>query len=420
MSTRTSIALFQAFGVELEYMIVDADTLDVRPITDQLLFDAAGDYVSDFESGDISWSNELVLHVVELKTTDPAAELAPLSRSFQREVERINRMLEPHGAMLMPSAMHPWMNPDLEMRLWPHDDRTIYETFHRIFNCGGHGWANLQSVHLNLPFAGDDQFGRLHTAIRLLLPILPALAAASPLVEGRLTGTLDNRLDYYRSNSRRVPSVCGQVIPEPVASREEYERTILRPIYDDLAPLDPHGVLRHEWANARGAIARFMRDTIEIRVLDVQECPRADLAICAAVTAVLKALTDGRWTSCERQRELDTDTLHAILREVIRDADQAPIIHADYLTQFGVDGPGRDHVRTAGDLWRYLLDATGVHGGTRDGSWRESLGTITRHGPLARRIARAVGPQPDRERMRAVYRQLCACLQHDQLFVPHG
>lgn len=28
--------LFEAFGIELEYMIVDQDTLDVKPIADQL------------------------------------------------------------------------------------------------------------------------------------------------------------------------------------------------------------------------------------------------------------------------------------------------------------------------------------------------------------------------------------------------
>src|SRR5690606_18371458 len=100
-------------------------------------------------------------------------------------------------------------------------------TFDRIFNCGGHGWANLQSVHLNLPFANDAEFGRLHTAIRLLLPLMPALAASSPLVERRMTGVLDNRLEFYRSNAKRVPSVTGLVVPEPALTRQEYEQDIL-------------------------------------------------------------------------------------------------------------------------------------------------------------------------------------------------
>ena len=50
----------------------------------------------------------------------------------------------------------------------------MYEAYDRIFDCRGHGWANLQAVHLNLPFSGDEEFGRLHAAIRLVLPIMPA------------------------------------------------------------------------------------------------------------------------------------------------------------------------------------------------------------------------------------------------------
>jgi len=162
MSTSTARHLFEAFGVELEYMIVDADTLAVLPITDQVLHAVAGEIVSDIEHGNITWSNELALHVIELKTTDPAAKVGPLPAWFQEQIGRINTALEPFGGRLMPTAMHPWMDPDRELRLWPHDNSPIYAAFDRIFNCSGHGWANLQSVHLNLPFADDDEFGRLH------------------------------------------------------------------------------------------------------------------------------------------------------------------------------------------------------------------------------------------------------------------
>jgi glutamate---cysteine ligase / carboxylate-amine ligase len=282
--------LFERFGVELEYMIVDARTLAVLPVTDRVLHAVAGEYVSDVELGAVSWSNELALHVIELKTTDPAARLDGLAAEFQEHVVRINRLLEPLGGRLMPTAMHPWMDPHREMRLWPHDYSPVYEAFDRVFDCRGHGWANLQSVHLNLPFADDAQFARLHAAIRLLLPIMPALAASSPVMDGRATGRLDNRLEVYRHNARRVPRVSGAVIPEPVFSRQAYEQEILQPLYRDIAPLDPDGTLQFEWLNARGAIARFDRNTIEIRVLDVQECPRADLAVCRLLTDVLRAM----------------------------------------------------------------------------------------------------------------------------------
>ena len=293
MCTAQRLGLFQACGVELEYMIVDRATLDVRPIADELFRDAAGgsEYVGEFASGDVSWSNELVAHVVELKTTEPAKSLAPLADAFQAQVRRINELLAPHGARLMPGGMHPWMDPDRETKLWPHDSSEIYESFHRIFGCGGHGWSNLQSVHLNLPFADDAEFGRLHAAIRVLLPILPVLAASSPIVDGRVTGVLDARLDAYRENSRRIPSITGHVVPEAVFTEADYRDSILARLYSDIAPHDPQAILQHEWLNARGAIARFERNTIEVRVLDVQECPAADVAICGLATAALRRLS---------------------------------------------------------------------------------------------------------------------------------
>ena len=53
----------------------------------------------------------------------------------------------------------------------------------------------------------------------------------------------------------------------------------------------PKAMLQDEWLNSRGAVARFEPgNTIEIRVLDVQECPQADVAICALIADVLERL----------------------------------------------------------------------------------------------------------------------------------
>ena len=42
MSKTPRLHLFQAYGIELEYMIVDADTLNIRPISDKILIDQNG------------------------------------------------------------------------------------------------------------------------------------------------------------------------------------------------------------------------------------------------------------------------------------------------------------------------------------------------------------------------------------------
>ena len=409
MNTTSAYQLFEAFGVELEYMIVDAQTLDVCPITDRVLHEVAGEYVSEIEIDEIAWSNELALHVLELKTNGPAPALRPLAQLFQAHVRNINGLLRPQGARLMPTAMHPWMDPDRELKLWPHEYNPIYEAYHRIFDCRGHGWANLQSIHLNLPFASDEEFGRLHAAIRLLLPIMPALAASSPVVGGELTGLADHRMEVYRHNSDRIPSLTAQVIPEPVYTKADYERQILRPLYNDITPLDPDGILQHEWLNARGAIARFDRQTIEIRVLDMQECPAADLAVCSVITEVLRALVSERWTSLVSQQSLATEPLHTLLLACIRDAEQAMIDDANLLKQFGIQA-GR---LSAGELWRAL--AAELPAAVADDP---ALRTILQHGCLAQRIKRALGGST--ASLKAVYRRICDCLESGQMFLDLG
>lgn len=411
-----ALRLFEGFGVELEYMIVDGRTLRVRPIADLLLKEAAGAgenrWPSDFDvpGTGVTWSNELTAHLIELKTTEPAKALAGLAPRFSESVGRINAILSRHGCRLMPGAMHPFMDPWTEKVLWPHDSSEYYEAFDRIFDCRGHGWANLQSCHLNLPFDGDEEFGRLHAAIRLLLPILPALAAASPIMDGRATGTLDNRLAVYRTNARKVPVVSGRVIPEPVYTRADYTREILERIYAELAPHDPEGILRQEWANARGAIARFTRGSIEIRVLDVQECPAADLAIVFAVVAVLKDLVRERWTDARAQRAWEVGPLEEMLLACIEQADGAVIRHRGYLEALGIRGKA---ACTAGEVWRHLVEAC-VSKAEGAEEFMPALRVMLDEGPLARRIVRAVEARGGgREGMEAVYTELCECVAAD-------
>jgi len=404
------LGLFEGFGIEIEYMAVRSDTLDVLPVADRVLHAVAGDYVTEAGMGRLAWSNELALHVIELKTNGPVPALDGLADAFQQDVGRVNDILAALGGRLMPTAMHPWMNPMKETVLWPHGQSPIYEAFNRIFSCQGHGWANLQSMHINLPFAGDREFGRLHAAVRLLLPLLPALAASSPVVEGRVTGSMDSRLAAYAVNARRVPSVTGQVIPEPVYTRQDYEEGLLAGIYRDLAPLDPEAVLRYEWVNARGAITRFDRNAIEIRVLDTQECAAADLAVARLVVEAVRALVEEHWSDTARQQAWDTARLRHIYDAMVVAADTALIDDRAYLDALGYPDGGRCR---ALELWQHLIETLPVPGGGRPPHWQ----LYVEQGSLARRITAACGDNPGRDTLAAVYRRLCDCLQQGELFL---
>ena len=410
MTGARSWGLFEAFGIEMEFMIVDRETLAVRPIADLLLRAAQGgnDWVEDVERGPIAWSNEIVAHLVELKTHGPASGLAGLDAVFHDDVRVANGLLESHGAMLLGSGAHPLMDPAVETRIWAHGGGEIYAAYDRIFGCSGHGWSNLQSTHLNLPFADDEEFGRLHAAIRLVLPIIPALAASSPFLDGKFTGYLDARLETYRHNQARIPSLTGSVIPERLFTRVEYDG-LFRRIAADIAPHDPDGMLDPLFLNSRGAIARFDRNAIEIRTIDIQECPAADLGVIGAVVAVLRTLVAERTVPYRVQQEWPEDLLARILHEVVRDGDQARILDVDYLRMLGLRGRGL----TAGAAWRELCEAASSDFDAAAGA---ALGRILAEGPLARRLLRAVGSTPTRASLTACCSELAACLAANRSF----
>lgn len=400
--------LFDVFGVELEYMIVDRETLAVRPVADELLRSVAGAYVSDVERGAIGWSNELVNHVVELKTSAPVPSLAGLDASFVESIAEVNERLAAFDAMLLPTGAHPLMDPYTETRLWPHEYNEIYSLYNRIFDCRGHGWSNLQSTHLNLPFQGDDEFGRLHAAIRVLLPILPALSASTPILDGRFTGFLDARLEAYRHNQARIPSIAGRVVPEPVFTEAEYHRRIFTPIIEAIRPYDTEEVLDHHFLNSRGAIARFDRGAIEIRVLDIQECPGADVAILQAVVAVLRALVAERWAPLAEQQAWTTEALASLFEAVVRDGEATRIETPGFAALFGAG----DGTATAGALWRHLVDEVRAE---LPGDSARRLEVILSEGTLATRILRHLGGEVTPPRLRECYRSLARCLAENRM-----
>lgn len=284
--------LFEVIGVEIEYMVAEMNQLEINPIVDFLLQSLAGKITNELSFDKVAISNELVSHVIELKMAQPQKLTAQTHVDFhQLLTTKILPLLAKQNSILVPTSMHPFLKPDdPQIKIWPHGNHEIYHKYDEIFGCHGHGFSNIQSIHLNLPFANNEEFIQLHQAIRVILPLIPALCASSPYVEGKQTQALDNRLLFYKNNQKKIPIISGEMIPEEVISIEDYYHKILDPIDKALVPYNSNKILEPEWVNSRGAIARFERNAIEIRLMDAQECPLADFACVAAITAILKDL----------------------------------------------------------------------------------------------------------------------------------
>ncbi|MBD3864457.1 glutamate-cysteine ligase family protein [Olleya marilimosa] len=402
--------LFEVYGIELEYMLVNTNSFKVAPIVDVLLTKKNGELTSDIDNGTVAWSNELVAHVIEIKTNGPTNNINNLAEAFHKNITEINALLKPLNAKLLPTASHPTMNPLKDTQLWKHSYSEVYELYNRIFDCKGHGWSNVQSTHINLPFYDDKEFEKLHAAIRIILPLIPGLCASSPILDGKITGFKDTRLEYYKTNQKEIPEMTGLVIPERVFTKADYYATIFEPIKQVIKKYDTNNILDHHFLNSRGAIARFDRNAIEIRLVDIQECPKADIAICVLIIEVLKLLVNEDSTSLKKQKKWLKQDLYSILNAVIKDGEVYKISNLDYLELFGIK-----QVSNVKNVWHhlYMLVKENI-----PEDYQKALEIIFNHGTLSTRIVKALNQDVSVKNIELVYNQLAKCLEENKLFIP--
>ncbi|WP_165482796.1 glutamate-cysteine ligase family protein [Legionella gresilensis] len=405
----SNYSIFSVIGIEIEYMLVDKTSLNIQPKSDLILQELAGEIVNEVGLGEIAVSNELVLHVLELKNNGPRPISEPLETYFQKTVEKLSKLLDKYNLQLLPTGAHPWMNPFKETKRWPHDKKELYQQFDNIFNCEGHGWSNLQSMHLNLPFANDAEFNQLHNAIRILLPLLPALAASSPFLEGGITNILDTRLDFYGKNQLKIPAISGSIIPEFISSEADYQRKVLQPMYKAISPFDPEGILQYEWLNSRAAIPKFNYKAIEIRILDTQECVKADIAIAKAIFYIVKNWIEN--SNYFLENPYPTQQLRALFDQTKVNGLAVPINDQELVKQWQLKRP----VKNCNEAWSQLIEQVSHH---LDDTSQRVLEYILSQGNLSERLLKASGPNVDKNILSSIYRQLGHCLLTNQQFNP--
>ncbi|MFO7744739.1 MAG: glutamate-cysteine ligase family protein [Psychroflexus sp.] len=403
--------LFEVFGIELEYMLVYTTTGEIQHAVDELMKLKTGNIVSDVDNGPIEWSNELAAHVIELKTNGPTIDLDALDQKFHENIIEINDLLKTKNLCLWPTASHPFMNPELEMKLWQHSYSEVYTLYNRIFDCRGHGWSNVQSMHINLPFYDNSEFEKLHAAIRILLPILPALSASSPILDSKYLGIKDSRMKLYLTNQQQIPEMTGKVIPEQVFSYETYKTKIFDAINAAIAPFDKDKILEHHFLNSRGAIARFDRNAIEIRVLDLQECALADVAIASFVVEVLKDLINENYSTLDEQKTWHEDTLFEILNQSIEHAEEAFIHNKAYLKLLGIESESL----AIKDIFIHLFKNVSTRMNIRH---VKAIELILEHGSLSTRILKAINGDFSKVNIIKVYQRLGDQLTKNELFLP--
>jgi gamma-glutamyl:cysteine ligase YbdK (ATP-grasp superfamily) len=276
-------------GPEHEYSLVNKD-LKPLPISDKIIQVYCGKIINFIELPSFTFGKEMQMHVMEIKANQPFKTPSEFEETMQTAVSTLSQIVQKHGAMLLGTGMHPVLKLQ-DTGIWPHYHKKIYQQYGKVFNLNQHGWLNIQSFHLNLPFQKESDAIQTHNQLSNLCAYLPAISASSPIYEGKTGPDSDNRLQFYRVNQKEVPSISGEVIPEYVSSLGQYKRDVIDRYSQDLAKAGADKTLLHrEWVNSRGVIFRFDRSALEVRVMDEQECIKSDVALACFVRASLRAL----------------------------------------------------------------------------------------------------------------------------------
>ena len=276
-------------GPEHEFSLVNQE-LKPLPISDKIIKSYCGKIINFVELPTFTFGKELQLHVMELKANSPFKSPTEFEETMQSAVATLSGIVEKHGARLLGTGMHPLLQLK-DTGVWSHYHKKIYREFGKFFNLDQHGWLNVQSFHLNLPYQTEADAIQIHNQLASLSTYLPAIAASSPIYDGKTGPDIDNRLQFYKINQKEIPTITGEVIPEYASSIDQYKHEVIERYSQDLAEAGATKTLLHrEWVNSRGVIFRFDRHALEVRVMDEQECIKSDVALSCFVRAAIRGL----------------------------------------------------------------------------------------------------------------------------------
>ncbi len=390
----------EVLGPEHEYAVIDED-LHPLPIVDKVIKHLTGRIRNNAVFEKFTLEKELQCHVAELKPNRPFRSPIDFEETMYEAVLEISEILErTFHAKLLGSGMHPTLKVE-EAKIWPHRDKKIYEALSRIFNIRQHGWLNIHAYQLNLSYHKEKDAVKLYNTLTTVLPYLPAISASSPIYESKPRKTPNNRLHFYQINQEEIPSIVGNVIPEHIDSFNDYrEQTINRYSRDLLEAGAPPCIVNKEWINSRGAIIRFDRRAIEVRIMDEQECIKADVALSCFLRALLRGLLE----------EPELNPPHTLLiqdfKTIVRDGMDAETHHPKG--------------STARDVCRYLYRVAEKNADEEEKRYLWIVRKRIEEGPLSDLIRRDVDRRRQetslKEAILKAYSNLAESLQNNQIY----
>jgi len=255
-------------GIEEEYAILDPDTLELAPGFERLRDAGLQDDVLE-----TAISGELISSEIEIRSG--RGEDVGDARAKQQEARRrLFALAERHGHALGATGTHP---------LSDYREQHIIDTphYHRVEEGLKYvAWRNNTfALQVHVGVQGPDRAIRLCDRLRPVLPVLLAISANSPYIDGRDSGLHSARTQSFTKSFPR----CG--VPDPLGSWAAWADYV-----DLLVRTRSIVEFTQLWWSVR---AHHAFGTVEIRICDAQTTAHeADTLAELMVACVAQALRE--------------------------------------------------------------------------------------------------------------------------------
>jgi glutamate---cysteine ligase / carboxylate-amine ligase len=246
----TARAAFEAssdftVGLEEEFALLDPADLGLSPRFEDLSKAAAADPVLA-----VSIAGELISSEIEIRS-GRGADLAA-ARSAQHDCRRrLFALAAEHGVALGATGTHPWSDYREQHTIETEHYRRVEDGLKYV------AWRNNTfSLHVHVGIEGADRAVRVCDRLRPVLPLLLAISASSPFLDGRDSGLHSARTQIF---TRSFPR-CG--VPDSFGTWDAFADYI-----DFLISTRSIVEYTQVWWSIR---PHFAFGTVEVRICDAQ------------------------------------------------------------------------------------------------------------------------------------------------------
>ena len=255
-------------GLEEEFALLDPGSLDMVPRVEELRDAAAGDPVLSE-----SVAGELISSEIEIRS----GRCIDLAAGFAAQRDRRRRLFAlaaSQGVALAATGTHPWAD---------YRDQKIIDTEHyrRVEDGLKYvAWRNNTfSLHVHVGVRGADRAVLVCDRLRSVLPLLLAISANSPFLDGRESGLHSARTQIFTKSFPR----CG--IPDSFGNWETFADYI-----DFLVRTRSIVEYTQVWWSIR---PHFAFGTVEVRICDAQmTAPESESLAALILACVAQAARD--------------------------------------------------------------------------------------------------------------------------------